>query len=82
MKEDVIRQVKEAESRAEEKTHEAQAQADKIIRDARHQAVELRHQDQRHQEHGAEKGAEQEIGGFALIFLLSFECELDLRIEL
>ena len=42
MKEDVIRQVKEAENRAEEKIHEAQAQADKVIRDARHQAVELR----------------------------------------
>ncbi len=42
MKEDVIRQVKDAENRAEEKTHEAQAQVDKVIRDARHRAVELR----------------------------------------
>jgi vacuolar-type H+-ATPase subunit H len=42
MKEDIIRQVKEAETRSEEKTHEAQARAEKIIYDARHQAVELR----------------------------------------
>ena len=42
MKEDVIRQVKEAENRAEEETRQAQVQAEKIIHDARHQAVELR----------------------------------------
>ena len=42
MKEDVIRQVKDAESRAEEKTHAAHVQAESIIRDARHLVVELR----------------------------------------
>jgi vacuolar-type H+-ATPase subunit H len=42
MKEDIIRQVKEAENRAEEFMQAAQVQADKILQDARHQAVEQR----------------------------------------
>ena len=42
MKEDVIRQVKAAEDQAEEKIRQAHIQAEKILHDARHQAVELR----------------------------------------
>ena len=42
MKEDIIRQVKAAEDQAEAKIQKAKAQADKIVHDARHQAVESR----------------------------------------
>ncbi len=42
MKEDVIRQVKAVEDQAEAQIREAQKKADKIIHDARHQAVETR----------------------------------------
>ena len=42
MKEDVIRQVKNAEDQAEEKIRDAQARAENVLHDARHQAVELR----------------------------------------
>lgn len=42
MKEDVIRQVKHAEDQAEEKIRDAQARAEKVLLDARHEAVELR----------------------------------------
>jgi vacuolar-type H+-ATPase subunit H len=42
MKEDVIRQVKEAETRFEETMQAAQAQADQMMHEARHQIVEVR----------------------------------------
>ena len=42
MKEDVIRQVKNAEDQAEEKIRDARTRAEKILQDARHQAVESR----------------------------------------
>ena len=42
MKEDIIRQVKEADTRAEEYMQAAQVQADKILQDARHQTVAQR----------------------------------------
>lgn len=42
MKDDIIRQVREAEIQAEQKAQEAKTHAEQILRDARHQAVELR----------------------------------------
>ena len=42
MKEDIIRQVKSAEDLAEKKIRETEVQADNILHDARHQAVEYR----------------------------------------
>jgi vacuolar-type H+-ATPase subunit H len=42
MKDDIIRQVREAEVRAEQKVQEAKTHADQVLRDARHQVVERR----------------------------------------
>ncbi|MCP4399578.1 MAG: hypothetical protein GY801_20035 [bacterium] len=42
MKEDVIRQVKNAEDQAEEKIRDAQSRAEKVLLNARHEAVESR----------------------------------------
>ncbi len=42
MKEEIIQQVKAAEDRAEQHKREAQEEAEKILHNARHQAVELR----------------------------------------
>ncbi len=42
MKEDIVRQVKAAEDQAEEIIQGAQSKSEKIIYDARHEAVELR----------------------------------------
>lgn len=61
MQADLIRQVRDAEIRAEEKSAEAQTQAEAIVREARRQAVEARletleharHRAQEHFEHGA-----------------------------
>ena len=43
MKEDIIKQVREVESRAEQKIKEAQTDVEHIIREARRQVIEQRH---------------------------------------
>ena len=64
MKEDIIRQIKTAEEQAEAKLNEARTQADKIIHDARHQAVELRMELIESARNEAKKVFEQGVKGF------------------
>ena len=77
MKEDVIRQVKDAEDQAEERIRDARTRAEKILQDARHEAVETRMEIVEAARKKAKKDFEGGLKGFELELARSRQQYLD-----